>query len=98
MNALVSALLDELDDDSLDALAERLAPRLESRLSSQSEPDAWMTTNEAAAYLGMTANALHKLTASRTIPFAQDEPGARCYFKRSELDRWRGSGARGGRR
>jgi len=96
VNALVSALLTELDDDALDALAERLAPRLEARLARSSQPDAdrWMTTAEAAGYLGMTANALHKLTATRAIPFSQDAPGARCYFKRSDLDRWRDSGAR----
>lgn len=94
MNALVSALLTELDDDALDALAERLAPRLEARLARSSQPDAdrWMTTTEAAGYLGMTSNALHKLTSARQVPFSQDAPGGRCWFKRSELDAWRESG------
>jgi len=51
-----------------------------------------MTTAKAAAYLGINVNALHKLTASRSIPFEQARPRARCYFKRSELDDdWRQS-------
>ncbi len=80
-------------------LSERLAPRLEARFAqspnSGAGADRWMTTAEAAAYLGVTPNALHKLTRARAIPFSQDGPGCRCYFKRSDLDRWRDSSARG---
>ncbi len=98
-DALAAALDDALDDDALDALAERLAPRLEARLGrsprAEAAPDRWMTTPEAADYLGMSPNALHKLTAARAIPFAQDGPGSRCYFKRSDLDHWRGSSGSG---
>jgi excisionase family DNA binding protein len=100
-HALAAALLDALDDDALDVLAERLAPRLEARIGrragAEASGDRWMTTDETASYLGMTPNALHKLTAARAIPFAQDGPGCRCYFRRSDLDRWRESGARGRR-
>jgi hypothetical protein len=46
-------------------------------------------------HLGITTNGLHKLTASRSIPFEQDGPNCRCWFKRSELDAWR---VRGGAR
>ncbi len=97
-DALVAALVDALDDDALDVLAERLAPRLKARLAqtpnAEAGADRWMTTTEAAVYLGMTPNAMHKLTAARALPFAQDGPGCRCYFKRSDLDRWRDSGSR----
>ncbi len=97
-DTLGAALIAGLDDDALDALAERLAPRLEARigrpLGSEVGADRWMTTAEAAGYLGMTANALHKLTAARAIPFSQDGPGCRCYFRRADLDHWRESGAR----
>ena len=103
-DSLAAAIIAGLDEAALDALAERLAPRLEARLghSPATAPDAnrWMTTAEAADYLGMTANALHKLTASRALPFAQDGPGGRCYFKRADLDGWRETRktlARGGR-
>lgn len=94
-NPLV-ALVEALDDDTLDALAKRLAPRLRG-LAADREPDRYMSTAEAARYLGMSTHALHRLTAARTIPFAQERPGARCYFRRSTLDEWREQQARGGR-
>ena len=86
---LALALLDALDDDALDALAERLAPRLVERLGThKADAERWMTTREAAAYIGRSVAALHKLTAARAIPFEQECPRARCYFKRSDLDAW----------
>ena len=98
-DSLAAALVAGLDDDALDALAERLAPRIEARLGRSRVPatdaERWMTTAEAADYLGMTTNALHKLTAARAIPFSQDGPGCRCYFKRSELDSWRAGASSG---
>ena len=89
MSAFVRALLDDLDPDDLRELAERLAPYLPS--TPAPTPDRWMTTAQAASYLGMSTNAMHKLTAARAIPFGQAAPGARCYFKRSDLDAWRRS-------
>ena len=49
----------------------------------------------AAAHLGCSPNALHKLTAAGGFPFQQDCPGAKLYFKRSELDDSRERGAHG---
>lgn len=40
----------------------------------------------------MTANALYKLTAAHQIPFEQDGPGCRLWFKRADLDAWRRTG------
>jgi excisionase family DNA binding protein len=88
---LASALIAQLDDDALAELATRLAPFLP-RLNGSDE-DRWLSTREAARYLGITVNALHKLTAARAIPFEQEAPNAKCWFRRSELDAWR----RGGR-
>jgi excisionase family DNA binding protein len=48
-----------------------------------------MDTKQAAEYVGVTVAALHRHTAARTIPFEQDAPGGKCWFKRSELDDWR---------
>jgi hypothetical protein len=48
-----------------------------------------MDSKAAAAYLGISIHALHKLTAAREIPFEQDGPGCKCWFRRSQLDRWR---------
>lgn len=74
-------------DDELDRLAERVADLITTRL--QPPADEWLTTRQAAGHLGMSVDALHKLTAGRQIPVHQDRPGARCWFRRSELDEWR---------
>jgi excisionase family DNA binding protein len=87
MTELGRALLDQLGPDDLEQLAERLAPFL--RPAPAPAEDGWLTTKQAAGYLGITANALHKLTAERSIPFSQSAPGARCFFRRSDLDEWR---------
>ena len=91
-DALVRALVDALDDDALEALAERLAPRIASRLPANG--DGWLDAKAAAAYLGLSVHALHRLSAERRIPCSQDRPGGRLYFQRSELDRWRAGKAR----
>jgi hypothetical protein len=57
-------------------------------------PDSWMGTRAAADYLGMTTNAVHRMTAKGHvpggIPFEQPAgPGGKCYFQRSRLDAWR---------
>jgi excisionase family DNA binding protein len=87
LSNLASALLDELGPEQLAVLAERLAPYLPA--PEQPAQDGWLTTKQAADYLGTTPNALHKLTAARTIPFEQDAPGGKCWFKPSDLDAWR---------
>ena len=51
--------------------------------------DGWLDTKRAAAYLGVTPNALHKATAARTLRFEQDAPGGKCWFRREDLDAWR---------
>jgi excisionase family DNA binding protein len=87
MNHLAAALIAQLDDDALAALAARLAPFMP-----QPEPadgDRWLTTREAAEYLGMSRSALYQLTAARAIPFEQDQPRGKCWFRRSQLDAWR---------
>jgi excisionase family DNA binding protein len=78
----------------VDAIADAVVARLEQRglaAGRASDEDRWMTTAEAADYLGMPLASLHKLTAGRELPFSQEGPGARCYFKRSALDAWRGA-------
>jgi excisionase family DNA binding protein len=87
---LAQAMVAALDDQALDALADLLAPRIRERLVVQAPaPNRWLSTREAAEYLGITPNALHKLTSSRAIPFAQDGPGAKCWFRPADLDEWR---------
>lgn len=78
---------------SLDRLADALAERVAHRLAAQRKrsDDAWMDSADAARYIGRSISSLHKLTAARRIPFSQDGPGARCFFRRSDLDRWMAS-------
>lgn len=74
------------DPEALAELVAALAPLLPSPTQGE---DGWMSTKDAAGYLGITPNALHKLTGSRAVPFEQDAIGGKCWFKRSELDAWR---------
>jgi excisionase family DNA binding protein len=99
MSDLATALIAALDDQALDQLAELLEPRLR-ELDTEGAGEVWMTTPEAAAYLKLSVDALHRLTAPTNdsgIPFHRDTPGGKCYFNRLELDAWRmnrnGSGA-----
>jgi excisionase family DNA binding protein len=92
-STLGTALVESLDDSALELLAERLAPHLDRRASASTD-EAWLTAREAAAYLGLSVQGLHKLTAARSIPFEQDAPGCKLWFRRSALDRWRRGGGR----
>ena len=90
MSDLARALLAEIDEDALDALVQRLAPLLREQLAlTGPRDDGWLDARQAAVYVGLSSHALHKLTAQRAIPFEQDGPGCKCWFKRSELDAWR---------
>jgi excisionase family DNA binding protein len=80
-----------LSPEAMDDLAERVADRVLAQLDSREDRDRWLDSAEAAAYLAMTTSALHKLTAARKVPFSQDAPGGKCYFKRADLDAWRRS-------
>lgn len=89
MSAIGRALLDELEPDDLRHLAAVLAPFLPAPTSGSD--DGWLTTKQAAAYLGLSVDAIHRHTSARTIPFEQSGPGAKCYFRRDALDDWRRS-------
>jgi excisionase family DNA binding protein len=87
----------DLPDDVLDAIADAVAARVIVRLRSEDSrqtDDAWMSTRDAAEYLGLSVSSLHKLTAARKIPFEQSGSRGRCYFKRAALDEWRAAHAR----
>lgn len=60
----------------------------------QAVDDPWMDTKGAASYLGMHPDTLGKLAAARAIPYEQDAPGCKRWFRRSDLDRWRANGGR----
>jgi hypothetical protein len=87
---LTAAVLDEIQRDpaSAAAFAEAIRPYVHPPATAPG-PDEWYDTKRAAEYLSLTVNAIHKLTAARAIPFEQDGPGCKCWFKPSELDDWR---------
>ncbi len=70
-----------------DAFVDALGAAIATRLNGGAD-DRWLDTHEAADYLGRPVSTIRKLTAARSIPFEQSTPGARCYFRRSDLDRW----------
>ena len=85
-----------LDPESIREISETVAALLKPQLAEIcSENDRWMNSAEAATYLGMTLQALYKLTARDDIPFTQSEPNAKCWFQKSRLDRWRDQDSHG---
>jgi len=83
-----------LDMATIDTLTAAVAERVAELLPDPAE-DRWLTTVEAADYLSLPVSSIRKLTAAEGIPFTQDCDGGRCYFLRSQLDRWRLEGAHG---
>jgi hypothetical protein len=82
-----------LDEEALDTLADLLAPRVLPRpRSGDARADEWLDAKRAAGYIGLSIHALHKLTAARSMPFHQDGPGCKLWFRRDELDTWRAAG------
>ena len=77
-----------LSDGTVVALALRLAPHLH-QPTAPAESGGWLDFDGALAHLGMKRGTLYKLTSSGTIPFHQDGPGCKLWFRRSELDEWR---------
>ncbi len=85
-------LIEALDRRALDALAELLGPRLAPQPPAEHLISEWLNAKGAAAHMGLSVNALHKLTAARLIPFHQDAPNCKLWFRREELDSWRAHG------
>lgn len=83
MTDLARALLNELGPDDLERLAERLRPLL-------AIDDGWLGARDAAAYAGCTVPALRYAMRKGEVAFEQAVDGGKVYFRRSELDRWRG--------
>ena len=77
----------QLREEIVDDLLTKIRPLLEDRPDSEG----WLDTKRAAAYLGISVTALHKLTGARHLAFSQKMTGAPCYFRKSELDAYRES-------
>ena len=81
------ATMRQLREEIADELLTKIRPLLEGRADSEG----WLDTKRAAAYLGISVTALHKLTSARSLAFSQTMAGAPCYFRKSELDAYRES-------
>ena len=94
MSDLALAFVDALDESGLALLAARLAPHLQTVMDQSPDvaPDEWLDSRGAAGCLGKSVAAIHKLTAARAIPFEQEGPGCKLWFRRSALDAWREAG------
>lgn len=92
-DTILRALVADADEATLRDLAERLRPWLAP--AAVEEPDRWVETREAARIVGLSRNAMHKLTAAREVPFSQDTPGGKCYFRVRDLHGWREQHRRG---
>ncbi|MGA9314528.1 MAG: helix-turn-helix domain-containing protein [Solirubrobacteraceae bacterium] len=85
---LASLIIDAARNDA--GLAADLAAVLRPHLQpEQSVAVGWMSSRDAANYLGLSLPALYRLTAAREVPFAQDKPRGKCSFNRDDLDAWR---------
>jgi excisionase family DNA binding protein len=97
--SVVSEIVRELRDDKV-ALAE-LAACLEPLLATVNPPSAadrepepdrwseWMSTREAARYVGQSVPALQRLAKRGAIPSRQEHEGCKRYFYRADLDAYR---------
>ena len=77
-----------MNEKKINELVERineLSEKLEKRQSAETKE--YLTTEEAACYLGCSAANIYKLTMNREIPFFKPM-GKMMYFKRSDLDAW----------
>ena len=80
-----STLTVALSVEQLDDLAALIAERM----GTEAEPDRWLDTRAASAYVGCHVDTLRRAAASRAIPSTQEREGCKLHFRRSDLDRWR---------
>ena len=78
-----------LDSEDVEAIARRVAELLRDELREQKLEDPWLDTRQAANHLGLSLHALRHLVARRAVPYVQDGPGSKVYFRASQLDAWR---------
>lgn len=75
--------MDQTHVEKLQTLARELAPYLDAY------NDKWLDSKGAQEYLAMSKAELDRLSARREIPFSQDRPNSKRYYKKSLLDKWR---------
>lgn len=71
-------------DGFIDAIAARVAELLPTDVAASP----WLDVPGACAYLGLSKDALYKLTARKPPAIPLHRVGSRIWFKRDELDAW----------
>lgn len=72
-------------DELVDAIAHRVVELLEERAAvAATEPEPWISAEEAAAYIGKPKSRLYDLAAQGAVPVGQD--GRSRLFRKSDLD------------
>ena len=80
----------QLTDEQLASLATNVAQILSDAKASSSEPERWLTVEQAATHLAMSTSQIYQLChRRRSTNFPVHKSGSRSYFKASELDAWR---------
>jgi excisionase family DNA binding protein len=76
-----------IPDDAVAEIVERVAALVVERMQveSHSWPE-WMSVETAARYLDVSPERLRKLQARRQLPYHQEGPGCRVFFRQKELD------------
>jgi excisionase family DNA binding protein len=82
-------ILDAETEDLARQIADHLLPALRELQGSAESASGWLTTKDAASYLGISGNALYKLTGSGELTFTQDAPRGKMFFQRADLDDYR---------
>jgi excisionase family DNA binding protein len=73
----------------LDAMVERAAELAMLSLKERVDPrwPEWMSVKTAAAYLDVSVERVRKLAARGALPYYQEGPSCRIFFRRDEIDR-----------
>lgn len=79
-----------IPEELVEQVAQRILELLEQREAAADQPPTspWLTFAQACTYLGLSRNALYKLTAARAIPCRKKQRGQGLRLHRGELDQW----------
>jgi excisionase family DNA binding protein len=73
----------------VEAIAQRVAELVNQPDTNAATPASpWLTFGQACDYLGLSRDALYKLTAAKAIPCRKKQGGQGLRFHRHELDEW----------
>ena len=81
----------QLSGEALAQLIEQISEHVLAKLAENGQQSGWpewMSVETAAAYLDVSAERVRKLQARSEIPYYQEAPNCRVFFRRQELDQW----------